>query len=253
MRTRIEYLLPFFTFFFITTTSYGSTVLQVGALDLIMQSGLVAKLVLLALVLASVFSWAIILTKRASIREANQTTEMFLKAFWQGQDLEEIYQRCDQFQKSPVSQVFKSGFKELKKLSQNASADGKASLLHHPSSLENINRALNRATMVEVAELEKRVGNLATIASAAPFVGLFGTVWGIMNSFQGIGASGSANLAVVAPGISEALITTAAGLAAAIPAVVAYNHLSGKIRSIALMIDSFNQDFLNLIQRNLLK
>ncbi len=215
-----------------------------------MQSGLLAKLVLLSLVFASVFSWAIIFSKTTALKLARRDTEAFLKAFWQGQDLDDVYSKSEQYAKAPVSHVFRAGFKELRKLTQ---IDGASNEIIRGPGLDNINRSLNRATLLEVGNLEKKLGHLATIAAVTPFVGLFGTVWGIMSSFQGIGATGNANLAVVAPGISEALIATAAGLGAAIPAVIAYNHLSGHIRAIASEIDGFNQDFLNLVARNLMK
>ncbi|HRK02296.1 MAG TPA: MotA/TolQ/ExbB proton channel family protein [Oligoflexia bacterium] len=146
-----------------------------------------------------------------------------------------------------VAAVFKAGYKELKKISQIDARNVRT------ESIANIHRALGRTALAETHGLEKMVGFLATIGSAAPFVGLFGTVWGIMNSFQGIGATGNANLAVVAPGISEALIATAAGLAAAIPSVMAYNYFVGRIKSIATEMDTFSQDFLNIVQRSMLK
>ena len=143
---------------------------------------------------------------------------------------------------SPVAAVFKSGVKELKKVAPGEGADG----------IDNVHRALVRASNSEIAGFERHVGWLATTASAAPFVGLFGTVWGIMNSFQNIGATGAANLAVVAPGISEALITTATGIGAAIPAVIAYNHFAGQIKRLSVDMECFTQDFLNIIQRSII-
>jgi biopolymer transport protein TolQ len=223
--------------------------LQTSPIDLILQSGLMAKLVLLCLLAASVFSWTVILMKHKKLKSAQKESAAFLNTFWHGQDLEEISTKSEQYRNSPVASVFKAGFKELKKLSQIETkteqflSDG----------MNNISRALNRTTMSEVSELEKAVGFLATIGSATPFIGLFGTVWGIMNSFQGIGATGSANLAAVAPGISEALITTAAGLGAAIPAVIAYNYFVGKIKTLAIEMDTFSQDFLNIVQRSMIK
>lgn len=226
-----------------------NTGLQTSAIDLVMQSGLVAKLVLLCLLAASVLSWTIIAMKHKTLKLARKESQAFLNTFWYGQDLEEIYSKSEQYGHSPVANVFKAGFKELKKLSQ---LEGKPDLVK-TEGLSNVARALTRATMAEVGNLETAVGILATVASSTPFIGLFGTVWGIMNSFQGIGATGSANLAVVAPGISEALITTAAGLAAAIPAVMAYNYFLGRIKVLATEMDAFTQDFLNIVQRSLMK
>lgn len=217
---------------------------QSGVLGLIADSSLMAKFVLLILFSASVYCWAIIFTKWKSISRANEQNIEFLNLFWHGKSIDEILSKSDKFGSSPVANVFKSGVKELKKIAPNEEA------LTHIHSVENIQRALIRSSSAEIALLEKHVGWLATTASAAPFVGLFGTVWGIMNAFQNIGASGAANLAVVAPGISEALITTATGIGAAIPAVVAYNHFAGQIRRIAVEMEGFSQDFVNIVQRN---
>ncbi len=161
--------------------------------------------------------------------------------------MEEVVSRSEELTQSPVSAVFHHGIRELRMIS-GAESSG----LSSADKFDNIQRALIRASTQEVTNLEKNLGWLATTASAAPFVGLFGTVWGIMNAFQNIGASGAANLAVVAPGISEALITTATGIGAAIPAVVAYNYFTGQIRRIAVEMECFNQDFMNIIQRNFL-
>jgi biopolymer transport protein TolQ len=219
---------------------------QTGTLDLIMAAGPVVKLVLLLLLSASVFSWAIIFSKWRLLKSAMSENTTFLKVFWNAKNIDEIYEKTEKYDRSPIAAVFKSGFKELKKLS---TADAKAI---DSQGVDNINRALLRASTSEIAFLERYTNWLATTASGAPFVGLFGTVWGIMNSFHNIGASGAANLAVVAPGISEALIATAVGLAAAIPAVIAYNFFAGQIKRVAVDMDCFAQDFLNIIQRSLI-
>lgn len=231
------------------TTNTLNSGLQTSAIDLVLQSGLIAKLVLLSLVGASVFSWTIIFMKHKKMKQAKTESAAFLNTFWHGQDLEEIYNKSEQYHHSPVANVFKAGFKELKKISQ---IEPKTDLIKSEG-IQNIARALNRTSLAEISFLETKVTVLATVASATPFIGLFGTVWGIMNSFQGIGATGSANLAVVAPGISEALITTAAGLAAAIPAVMAYNYFVNRIKIFAVEMDTFSQDFLNIVQRSLMK
>jgi biopolymer transport protein TolQ len=223
---------------------------QHSVIDLISQAGLMVQFVLLLLLLASVISWAIIFTKWRILKRASHENESFLETFWHGKNIDEILSKTDQFPASPVAAVFKSGVKELKKLS-NAN-DAASSIGGSTEGVENVQRALLRSANSEVAGLEKHVGVLATTASAGPFVGLFGTVWGIMNSFQSIGATGAASLAVVAPGISEALIATAMGLAAAIPAVMAYNHFAGQIRRHAVDMECFSQDFLNIIQRSML-
>lgn len=217
-----------------------------GVLDLIMASGLVVKLVLILLLFASVVSWAIIFSKWRLMKLALHENATFLKVFWSAKNIDEIYEKTEKYDRSPIASVFKSGFKELKKLSSSESRGLDS------DSVDNVSRALMRASTSEIAGLEKHVSWLATTASGAPFVGLFGTVWGIMNSFQNIGASGTANLAVVAPGISEALIATAVGLAAAIPAVIAYNYFAGQIKRVAVDMDCFAQDFLNIVQRSVL-
>lgn len=219
---------------------------QSGFMDLITHSGPMAKLVLLLLLGASLLCWSIIFMKWRSLKMATSENAEFLEAFWNAKNIDDVYTKVDSYGRSPVAAVFKAGVKELKKFT---TSDFSAA---EEQGVENINRALQRASNTEIASLEKNVSWLATTASAAPFVGLFGTVWGIMNSFQSIGASGAANLAVVAPGISEALITTATGIGAAIPAVIAYNHFSGQIRRHAVDIDGFSQDFLNLIQRSMI-
>jgi biopolymer transport protein TolQ len=224
--------------------STNAALAQTGFIGLIADSSLVAKFVLLILFGASVYCWAIIFTKWKTMSRASEQNAEFLNVFWHGQNLDEILTKSDKFPSSPVASVFKSGLKELRKVAPTEAA------LQTLNNVDNVHRALIRSSSSEVALLERHVGWLATTASAAPFVGLFGTVWGIMNAFQSIGASGAANLAVVAPGISEALITTAPGIGAAIPAVVAYNHFAGHIRRMAVEMDGFSQDFMNIIQRN---
>ncbi len=224
----------------------STQIAQAGVFGLIANSGLMAKFVLIVLAGASVLCWAIIVTKWRSFRRAMDENARFLTLFWHGQNLEEIYASSDKILSSPVANVFKAGIREFKKVSTGDLTTATS------EKVENIGRALNRTAYSEVASLEKHLGWLATTASAAPFVGLFGTVWGIMNSFQSIGATGAANLAVVAPGISEALITTATGIGAAIPAVIAYNHFVGQIKRVNVDMDCFIQDFLNIIQRSVL-
>ncbi len=219
---------------------------QPGIWGLVGQAGFVVKLVLLILLSASIFSWAVIFLKWRTLRRARIENIQFVDVFWHGKSLDSIFEKTTSYQFSSVVELFKAGFKELKKL-----ALAERSELGTPE-IENIQRALMRTSSVQVALFEKNVGWLATIASAAPFVGLFGTVWGIMDSFHEIGVTGSANLAVVAPGISEALIATAVGLAAAIPAVVAYNYFIGQIKALVAEMDCFSHDYINLIQRSFL-
>ena len=150
--------------------------------------------------------------------------------------------KSSRFTESPLASMFKNGIKELNKFSSDTSND---------MQVENIQRNLLRSSVNEVAVLEKHIHWLATTASAAPFIGLFGTVWGIMNSFQSIGVTGAASLSVVAPGISEALITTATGIGTAVPAVIAYNFFLGQIKKVVVDMECFTQDFINIVQRNL--
>ncbi len=219
---------------------------SLSAWTLIADSSLLVKFVLLILMSASIVTWAIIFSKSAMIRSAMAGNKKFLEVFWNANALEDIQDKIEALESAPLAKVFTSGYKELRKLpAQDRSENG-------ASEISNITRALSRAHSLELDQLEKYVDWLASTASAAPFIGLFGTVWGIMNSFQSIGAMGSASLAVVAPGISEALIATAVGLAAAIPAAIAYNYLLNRIKKISLDLESFSQEFLNMIQRSLL-
>ena len=219
---------------------------QLGSLDLISHTGPVAMGVLLILLAASVICWSVIFSKWLTLKRAQTENARFLDAFWHGKSIDEILDKTEKFQSSPVATIFRSGARELKKLSTE-SLQGAGI-----EKVDNIQRSLIRASSLEIAALEKNVGWLATTASAAPFIGLFGTVWGIMTAFQSIGATGSANLAVVAPGISEALITTAFGIGAAVPAVVAYNYFAGQIRRVSVDMESFSQDFMNIVQRSVL-
>jgi biopolymer transport protein TolQ len=187
-------------------------------------------------------SWAIILFKRQALKLAAKQNDQFLHGFWGGWNLSESFSRSADFPNSPVAKSYQAAIRELRKLGDDKQND-------NGLRADVVVRALKKANTNEIAGLEQSINWLATTASASPFVGLFGTVWGIMTSFQTIGATGAANLAVVAPGISEALIATAIGLFAAIPAAVAYNFLNTKIRAQALALDSFNQDLLNLLQR----
>ena len=210
---------------------------SMSAWTLVLDASPLVKLILLVLLFASVVCWAIVISKAKILNATRIADQAFLDAFWNAQSLEEISEKSSSFEDSVIAKVFTSGYRELRKM--------------QIPEISNLERSLNRAHSVQLDELEKNVDWLATTASAAPFIGLFGTVWGIMNSFQNIGASGSASLAVVAPGISEALIATAMGLAAAIPAAIAYNSILGKIRRVSLNMENFSQEFLNMIQRNL--
>ncbi len=214
-------------------------------------TGLVVKGVLLLLIMFSVVSWAIIMFKLVQIHKAFKASEDFMDFFWKTKQFDTIAAQCKRFSDAPLVALFKEGYSELR---QVMGAEG--SKLDHGGvntdlgGVENVSRALRRATNLEVNRLEKYTTFLATTGSTSPFIGLFGTVWGIMVAFEGIGKTGSASLAVVAPGIAEALIATAVGLVAAIPAVMAYNHFQHKIRVLVKEMDSFSTEFLNIVQRN---
>jgi biopolymer transport protein TolQ len=186
----------------------------------------VVQSILYLLILFSVVSWGIIAQKYRQIRRAKRESEKFIEIFWERRNLSSIHDASRELLASPVAQVFRSGYEELVRVSRSKKeASSGESFTTELGGVENVSRAMIRATSVETTKLEKYLTFLATTASSAPFIGLFGTVWGIMNAFLGIAHSNDTSLAVVAPGIAEALFATAIGLAAAIPAVVAYNKL----------------------------
>jgi biopolymer transport protein TolQ len=231
-------------------------IMQAGAearldiISLILNASPVVKGVLGLLILMSVASWFVIGSKALYLSNAASRSTKFQDNFWKTGRLDEIWRMSEAAAPSPVGEVFRAGYTELAKLQkrrqENASADASEAFL---GDIESIQRALDRARTTAVTEMESRVPLLGTTASAAPFIGLFGTVWGIMNSFRNIGAKGAANLATVAPGIAEALVATAIGLMAAIPAVMAYNFFSRRIRVISSDMETFSSDFLNIVRR----
>jgi len=218
---------------------------------LMLGAGLVVKLVLIMLLFFSVVSWAIILFKLFQVHRANSESERFMDFFWKSKRFDTIASQVDRFANSPLTVLFNEGYGELKKVVEGDGASEGSALSTDLGGIENVSRALRRATNSEITRLEKYLTFLATTGSTSPFIGLFGTVWGIMTAFEGIGKTGSASLAVVAPGIAEALIATAIGLVAAIPAVMAYNHFQNKIRVLVKEMDSFSTEFLNIVQRNI--
>jgi biopolymer transport protein TolQ len=229
----------------------GATALPGGGsvIDLVTQTGIVNQIVLGLLLALSVASWAIIIQKTWTYRMAERHTAAFLQAFRRSTKFAEVQAACPAVPASPLVGVFQAGYAEITTQLRPSSASpeqGRTVL----KSLTAVDRALLRASALEVNKLEHRVPFLATIASAAPFIGLFGTVWGIMDAFQRIGGTGSTNLSVIGPGISEALIATAAGLFAAVPAVFFYNHFTSKTKALASEIDDFSLEFLNISERN---
>lgn len=230
----------------------------IDLIHMVSNAGFVVQLVLAILLFFSVFSWAIIFIKSRHIRRAYRESAHFIDYFWKSGDLSDAYAKCRQFQHSPIARVFRTGYLELRKVVQRTGSPDEPDsgndlqLNARLSGSEHIQRALRRSVTTELTRLNQLVPFLATTGNATPFIGLFGTVWGIMNSFHGIGLRGSASLAVVAPGISEALVATAAGLAAAIPAVIAFNFFTQKIRVIETELQGFSADFLNIIERDIL-
>jgi len=227
---------------------------RLDIISLIVHAGPIPKAVLALLALMSVISWYVIGAKWMYLARAYRRSLNFVEKFWNS-SLDEMWKEAQTAAPSPVSEVFRAGYQELVKLRKRhaqAQQQAQAGAKVEESGLgdiESLERALSRARTMAITEMENRVPFLATTASAAPFIGLFGTVWGIMNSFRNIGAKGAANLATVAPGIAEALVATAIGLVAAIPAVMGYNYLSRRIRVISAEMETFTNDFLNIIRR----
>jgi biopolymer transport protein TolQ len=222
-------------------------VLPVGIL---IGTGIVVRIVLIILLTFSVLSWTIIMFKFIQIYRANSESDRFMDFFWKTKRFDAIASQTDRFANSPLTVLFNEGYGELKTVVEGKGTSDVHVLSTDLGGVENVSRALRRATNSEITRLERYTTFLATTGSTSPFIGLFGTVWGIMTSFEGIGKTGSASLAVVAPGIAEALIATAIGLVAAIPAVMAYNHFNHKIRVLINEMDSFSTEFLNIVQRN---
>jgi len=221
-------------------------------LSMILNAGLMVKFVLLILLILSIVSWTIIFLKFIYYRKIKTENEAFGADYQHSSKLSEVLPATKKYSYSTTAEVFRVGYTELMKMNQ-VSKEATRSEDISLSSLDNVQRALNRASNTEMTKLESALGFLATTGSASPFIGLFGTVWGIMETFQSIGARGSATLAVVAPGISEALIATAAGLAAAIPAVIFYNYFLNKSKTMVQEMDNFADEFLNIVERFLIR
>ena len=243
--------------------------------QMVVHAGPMVKFVLLVLFLFSVISWAIIFTKYRLLSRAKRETANFMELFWESRDLKKVYMESEALDFSPVARLFRAGYAEFSRFrklqstysdegqSQSGRQEGRAgdgdhavkdgASLTRQALMDNLERSLKKASIDQNKRLERSLSFLATTGNTTPFIGLFGTVWGIMESFRGIGMKGSANLAVVAPGISEALIATAAGLAAAIPAVVAFNYFSQKVLSLQAEMDIFTTDFLSMVGRQFIR
>ena len=226
---------------------------QTDFFKLLTQGGIIAEAVLVLLLIFSAVSWAVILYKFWQFSRAGRHTSSFIDVFRKSSKFSEVQAVCRSLPDSPLVGLFQAGYAELNLQLRGGNPETKpAAAAARPTlkSLDAVDRALLRATTVEMTKLERRVPFLATTASITPFIGLFGTVWGIMDSFQRIGVAGSSSLAVVAPGIAHALIATAAGLFAAIPAVYFYNHFTNRVKHFSAEMDDFSLEFLNIAERN---
>lgn len=228
--------------------------MQFSITSMIFQAGPVGQFVMLTLLIFSLVSWAIVFSKYRLYRKVKLDSEDFLETFWTSNNLSEANEAAEEFEFSPEASVFIAGYTELQKINRVRSSDENSvdTLEMQLATMDNLKRAIRKTEIQEINQLGSALPFLATTGSATPFIGLFGTVWGIMASFHDIGLRGSASLAVVAPGISEALVATAAGLAVAIPAVIFYNYFSNKLFTIDSEIQNFSTDFLNLVERDLL-
>ena len=218
---------------------------NLSIVELVMGASIIVKLVLALLILASLTSWAIILRKRAELGKARTNADKFEHTFWSGGDLTAMFRAIDQSRRvtQGMEALFEAGFREFTRMRQQGG--------YAPDVLiEGCRRAMRVALLRETDRLEKSLSTLATVGSISPYVGLFGTVWGIMNAFSGLGNVQQATLAMVAPGIAEALVATAVGLFAAIPAVIAYNRFADQVSRIELRYDSFMDELTTILQRH---
>ncbi len=222
-------------------------------LNMIFGSGLVVQTVLILLIVLSVWSWAITIAKTIQFRRAKANSDEFSQVFWETRNFSRIDESSRRLTASPLVSVFSSGYRELLHTVQESKQAVGAGIADVEAELGTVERALRRAELEETHRLEKGVTFLASVASAAPFIGLFGTVWGIMNAFHGLSQAKSSTIQAVAPGISEALVATAVGLAAAIPAAVAFNYFTSTIKKFRQLMDGFSEEFLNIARRYFVK
>ncbi len=215
---------------------------DMSLVELFFGGGPIVVAVLMLLVFMSVACWAIILFKGIQVLQASSTSTKFLDDFFKAKRLDEIYEDLPRYGVSPVAMVFKSGYQELIRVTKGGMSEGAA---------ENLERTLRRAAQAEMTRLERWTTFLATTGSTAPFIGLFGTVWGILQAFNKLGGAETASIQVVGPDIAHALIATAVGLVAAIPAVMAFNWLNARLRVLHTEMDTFSADFLNIVKRRL--
>ena len=226
----------------------GTAIHDMSAWGMFMQADLIVKAVILSLVSASVWTWTVIISKRMTLQKLNRRADRFEEAFWSGEPLDKLYQRVKKSQKDPLLNTFTAGMEEWQ---QGVASGLTTSESLHASLKQRIERAMNLAIGREMTQLERGMTFLASCGSTATFIGLFGTVWGIMRAFIGIAGSNDTSLAVVAPGIAEALFATAIGLVAAIPAVLAYNIFSTALNRYADRLDAFTVEFMAILSRHL--
>lgn len=226
---------------------------QDSVVDMVTHSGPVVQLVLYMLLGFSVASWGIAFYKFRQIRQARRESERFTTVFWETKNLASIHNASLEMKESPVAQVFRAGYQELMRITrarkQASTSEGDFS---EEGGVDNVERAMRRAMREQVTRLERALTFLATTASTAPFIGLFGTVWGIMTAFRGLSVTQSSSIQAVAPGIAEALIATAVGLSAAIPAVMAYNYFARQVKVLTFDMENFLAEFLNIAERHFL-
>lgn len=224
-----------------------SSVASTGIFTTISEAGPFGIILLLFLTFLSFATWALIIERWRSLNSLYQKSEEFLKTFWEAKSLSELNQKIKDLDYSPAREIFRNGYNEMVRVVQARDKKGGAALA---MPFDTVKRALTKARFIEESMLAKNMNYLAISASACPFIGLFGTVIGVIRAFQDIGSSGSASLAAVAPGISEALVATALGLAAAIPAVIFYNYFVSQAKSHLVLLDGFSSDFLNILERH---
>lgn len=227
---------------------------QDNIVDMVTHSGPVVQGVLYLLLAFSVCSWGIIFYKFRQIRQARRESERFIEVFWEAKNLAAISTASLEMKESPVAQVFRAGYQELMRITRGRKQanPGESNTMNEEGGIENVERAMRRASREQMTRLERALTFLATTASTAPFIGLFGTVWGIMDAFIGLSRTQASTIQAVAPGIAEALIATAVGLAAAIPSVMAYNYFSRQVRVLTAEMENFSAEFLNIAERHFL-
>ena len=222
-------------------------------MELLLGTGPVVQAVLWTLVVFSIGSWAVIIYKFRQISVARRQSRKFITIFWDSKNLNTIHASSADLTQSPIAQVFRAGYQELLRLTRaKRQAVGGETFSTELGGVENVSRAMKRQSNVEYTRLNSGITFLATTSSTCPFIGLFGTVWGIMTAFLGLSASHTSSIQAVAPGIAEALITTAVGLVAAIPALVFYNYFAARVQVLATDMDNFTSEFLNIAERHFL-